>query len=44
MSRLLWTLNFAFAAIAMTGSVIAQDPDMPGQVVSNTTGEHLKLI
>jgi len=44
MSRLLWTLGFAFTAIGMTGSVIAQDPDMPGQVVSNSAGEHLKLI
>jgi hypothetical protein len=44
MSQLPRTLGLACAVIGITGWAMAQNASMPGQVVSNTTGENLRLV
>jgi hypothetical protein len=44
MSQLLRTLGLTCAVIGIAGWAMAQNASMPGQVVSNTTGEHLRFV
>lgn len=44
MPRLLLTAGFVCAVTGLTGWATAQNASMPGTVVSNTTGEQMKLV